>query len=191
MRQVRAGQDPGPSARGRPGFRTDADNAVEHLQAGYAADSARATPGNAHHHPIASAFARHASPDEPDETNSFEDAPLVALLRAATIIEGETPPNRVPSGRPTRPEIQELSNLLGTVMLTPDDLCAVLESTERYWPIWPSCYHGPRASDTLQAGGVRSAVHFISTAPISSNPAVMAKASLWLALCIQQLHVEY
>jgi len=88
-----------------------------------------------------------------DDVLDIEDAPLVALLRAATMLEAET------NGGPASSEIWKLSSLsrlqkvsssLGRVILKDDHLRSVLDSTHKYWQMWPSCHYGQQHADRLQ-----------------------------------------
>jgi len=118
------------------------------------------------------------------------DAPLVALLRAAAMLEGEDNSNPVSStawSLSSSPRVQELSSGLGRTMLQDDDLCSVLGKTHKYWKMWPVCSYGPRHTDTLQCAGLSAATSLLSDMIRSGDPSVTAKAALFLSLCIQQL----
>ncbi|KAK2056688.1 hypothetical protein LY76DRAFT_659179 [Colletotrichum caudatum] len=75
-----------------------------------------------------------------------------------------------------------------SLMLQDEDLLTVLVATVQYWPIWPPWQYGalPPTMRTLQTGGVEFAALFLSHMVSSGSPCIVAKALLWLSLCIQQ-----
>ncbi|KAF5644804.1 uncharacterized protein FTJAE_2674 [Fusarium tjaetaba] len=127
----------------------------------------------------------------PDESGiackafGFQDAPLLTLVKAASMTE------ELQSNYPepiTRNKANDPVNLPWFPMLHDDDLLMVLAATEQYWPIWPPWQYGalPPNMPILQASGVRYAAEFLSRMARSSSPSIAAKAWLWLSLCIQQ-----
>jgi hypothetical protein len=134
--------------------------------------------------------ATHATtPDESDIADnsfSFRDAPLLTLVKAASMTEELQFASSEPSARGSK--AGDAGHLPEFLMLQDDDLLMVLAATEQYWPIWPPWQYGaqPPTMRTLQTGGVVFAARFLSYMAKSSSPCIAAKALLWLSLCIQQ-----
>lgn len=126
----------------------------------------------------------------PDESDSFEDAPLLALFKDAMFIQrndSQFDRERLQShaSRRVRSCIEALSSLLPN----PEDLTEILTVTQPYWFIWPVSLASldPKRPVT----GVHSAREFILDSLNSGVPARAAKSVLWLALCIQQLSNDF
>ncbi|KAF2671619.1 hypothetical protein BT63DRAFT_422163 [Microthyrium microscopicum] len=123
-----------------------------------------------------------------DETNSFPDAPLVRLFQGTTIVDSNK--DRTQDLSTICSLNDKTSAVLRSVRpLIPeyDDLHTIFEVTEEYWPLWPPCHTGPEGAQQLLPGKISLAVDYISHDIRSTKPTVVAKAVLWLALCIQQL----
>ncbi|KAK1756419.1 hypothetical protein QBC47DRAFT_379919 [Echria macrotheca] len=123
-------------------------------------------------------------PDAADVGHGFEDAPLIALVRAAKITEEPHP-------APSQYSINCNTNAIhmpNLLTLQDDDLLTVLAATQHYWQIWPPWQYGIQTPTTLslQAGDVEFTARFLSQMASSNDPSVAAKALLWLSLCIQQ-----
>ncbi|RGP60789.1 zn2-c6 fungal-type dna-binding domain protein [Fusarium sporotrichioides] len=120
-----------------------------------------------------------------DKAFGFQDAPLLTLMKAASVTEAlkfsssEPTIGNKASGTVHSPEF---------LMLQGDDLLMVLAATEQYWPTWPPWQYGvlPPNLPALQASGVKHAAQFLSRMARSSSPFIAAKVCLWLSLCIQQ-----
>ncbi|KAI7762160.1 hypothetical protein LZL87_014209 [Fusarium oxysporum] len=123
--------------------------------------------------------------DSADKVLGFQDAPLLTLVKAASMTEALQFSSSKPiignkaSGAVHSPEF---------LMLQDDDLLMVLAATEQYWPIWPPWQYGvlPPNMPNLQASGVKYAAQFLSHMARSSSPFIAAKVCLRLSLCIQQ-----
>lgn len=128
-----------------------------------------------------------------DQRDCFEDAPLLRLFKDAMLIQRDhVQADRDRLGFSTDQRVKTCIKTLDRLMLRRDDLTLILEHTEKYWPLWPVCPVGPvTSSDRLQKGGVAAARDFILDSMRSGSPAVVAKAVLWLALCIQQLTRDF
>ena len=124
--------------------------------------------------------------DTVDDGFGFRDAPLLTLVKAASMTEELRFASSVPSanGNKARDGVHPPEFL----MLQDDDLLTVLAATEQYWAIWPPWQYGtlPPTMRTLQTGGVEFVARFLSHMARSSSPCIAAKALLWLSLCIQQ-----
>jgi len=130
----------------------------------------------------------HTPSDESDEIENYGNAPLIKLFKDAMMIEkNETRVGKVPPDLGLDRRIRDSIRALRTLIPRSNDLKSILEATEKYWPLWPACYHGPSPPNRIQSGGATSVMHFISDALTLGNPALVAKVTLWLALCIQQL----
>lgn len=134
--------------------------------------------------------ATHATtPDESEMVENgfgFRDAPLLTLLKAASMTEELQFASSEPSAGGNK--ASDAVHLPESPMLQDDDLLTVLMATEQYWPIWPPWQYGalPPTTRTLQTGGVEFAALFLPHMARSSSPCIAAKAWLWLSLCIQQ-----
>lgn len=128
-----------------------------------------------------------------DQIDSFEDAPLLSLFKDAMLIQTngvQVDRDRLEFSLDQR--IKSCITALNALIPRLDDLTLILELTEKYWPIWPVSPKGlVTSSDRLQSGGVTSAMDFIIDSLRSGSPATVAKAVLWLALCIQQLPGDF
>ncbi|CAG5158242.1 uncharacterized protein ALTATR162_LOCUS5054 [Alternaria atra] len=131
----------------------------------------------------------HAALDPSDEgIGHLESVPLINLFRDARLIQSidGSPHKSVPTaGLDVR--VQDATRLLMDSVPSQPTLRLILSETNRYWLTWPLCYYGSDTSDFLQPDRVNIAQDFISSALTSLNPSLVAKALLFLCLCIQQL----
>jgi hypothetical protein len=149
-------------------------------------------------HPVAalSTASADTTPDQAedmpnDEGFDFKDAPLLVLVRAASMTEEAQSNPSMPTTTPPatiNSEAGHVPHVSENLMLKEDDLLTLLAATEQYWPIWPPWQYGTLSSTmfTLQNGGIGHAAHFLSQALRSSSRTIAAKALLWLSLCIHQ-----
>ncbi|KAK0752904.1 hypothetical protein B0T18DRAFT_395602 [Schizothecium vesticola] len=140
--------------------------------------STRSTPDNT------TLSAAPGEPDAADVGHGFEDAPLLALFKAANITEEPHPASSQHSINFNADAI----HMPNPLMLQDDDLLTVLAATAHYWQIWPPWQYGIQTPTirTLQAGDIEFAARFLSNMASSNDPPVAAKALLWLSLCLQQ-----
>lgn len=129
------------------------------------------------------------TPDDSDIADNgfgFQDAPLLALVKAACMTEELQFAPSEPSA--TRNKAGDAFHQPEFEILQDDDLLTVLAATEQYWPTWPPWQYGalPPTMRTIQAGGVKFATQFLSHMARSSSPCIVAKALFWLSLCVQQ-----
>lgn len=129
--------------------------------------------------------------DSSDELDQFEDAPLVNLFKDALKIE-RPPPNSKDRPQQTfrtdyriKAAIEDVAPILPTL----DDLRLVLEASERFWCIWPM--RPPGQGATAGAPRILSAQNFIVDSLNSGRPLIIAKALLWLTLCMHQLPRDF
>ncbi|KAK0619064.1 hypothetical protein B0T14DRAFT_518492 [Immersiella caudata] len=129
------------------------------------------------------------STDGFDDGLDAADAPLVALLRAAAMLDREGSGSSVSSVAKgsNSSRVQDISSNFARTLLQDNDLRSVIDDTHKYWKIWPACSYGPRHIDTLQCADPSVATSLLSDMIRSEDPSVMAKAVLFIALCIQQL----
>ena len=123
-------------------------------------------------------------PDAAEVGHGFEDAPLLALVKAAYITEELHPVSSQHSINCNADAI----HMPDSLMLQDDDLLTVLAATEHYWEIWPPWQYGTQSPTmrTLQTGEIEFAARFLTHMASSNDSSVAAKALLWLSLCIQQ-----
>jgi hypothetical protein len=124
---------------------------------------------------------------------SFEDAPLLNLFKAAMLIEGNDVRGDVSrTGLTTQHRVQTCIKSLNMLIPSFEDLTSILETTEKYWPLWNAF---PKdvlpGSDHPQTDGVARVRTFILDSMRSGCGVVVAKAVLCLALCIQQLPASF
>ncbi|KAL2009381.1 hypothetical protein VTN00DRAFT_7575 [Thermoascus crustaceus] len=128
-----------------------------------------------------------------DQRDCFEDAPLLRLFKDAMLIQRDHVQDyRHRLGFGTDQSIKTCIKTLDSLIPRRDDLMLILEHTEKYWPLWPVCPVGPvTSSDRLQQGGIAAARDYIFDSMRSGSPTIVAKAVLWLALCVQQLTRDF
>jgi hypothetical protein len=120
-------------------------------------------------------------------TDHFEDAPLLNLFKEAMLLQEDDPQaSRDQLDLSAEPQIKTTIKALKALIPGIDSLTSILEVTEKFWPIWPIAPTNT-ASSSGQQDPVVSARDFIHESMGSEKPALVAKAILWLALCIQQL----
>jgi hypothetical protein len=173
-------------AKKTPNVKTSTAKALQHLRLPQTDGPAFTIDGAPDHEDNSAPYSTEGSDDGFDAV----DAPLVALLRAAAMLEeGDSGSSAdcMASSLDSSSRIQELSSNLGRITLQDDDMRSVLENTHKYWKMWPACSYGPRHTDTLQCANPSVATGLLSDMIQSGDPSVMAKAALFLSLCIQQL----
>ncbi|KAK3693251.1 hypothetical protein B0T22DRAFT_449285 [Podospora appendiculata] len=132
--------------------------------------------------------------DSRQNTRKFGNgAPLVTFLEVAQLVkddearpqDDQTNENAAAAGR-----VKHLTRIAISFVPLQEDLRHVLDETQRYWSRWPACYHGNNPPRLLQDGGVPLAMDFLGSSMNSTDPAIAARALLWLALCVHQLPVN-
>lgn len=126
-------------------------------------------------------------------TESFEDAPLLNLFKAAMLIEGnETQGDISRTSLTAHHRIRACITSLNALIPSLEDLTAILETTEKYWPLWNAF---PKdvlpGSGHPQTSAVTRVRNFILDSMRSTCGVFVAKAVLCLALCIQQLPARF
>lgn len=136
-----------------------------------------------------SGISEQASPN----IDPFSNAPLVSLFRDSFLIQDNVTResrDRVDNynDRGVKACIRSLNGLVPKL----DDLDLILQTTKKFWPIWQAF---PRRAPTdfyqNQVDEVIWTRTFILESMKSVNPAIVAKAVLCLALCVQQLANEF
>jgi hypothetical protein len=174
-------------------FKTSEMEALKRLQLA-------STPGTRAEEDALTARTDYVNPSESEALNTssdqidrFEDAPLLSLFKDAMLIQ--TNGVQVDRDRLELSANQRIKTCIAALnALIPrlDDLTVILELTKKYWPLWPVSPKGPASgSDRSQPGGVTSARNFILDSLRSGSHTAVAKAVLWLALCIQQLPGDF
>ena len=124
---------------------------------------------------------------------SFEDAPLLNLFKAAMLIEGNEVSGDI--GRTTLSAQHRIQTCIRSLnMLIPSfgDLTSILEITERYWPLWNAFPESVLpGSDNPPTESVARMRNYIFDSMRSDCGTVVAKAVLCLALCVQQLPASF
>ncbi|TAQ87116.1 hypothetical protein B7494_g4581 [Chlorociboria aeruginascens] len=133
-----------------------------------------------------------SSPSASEKIESFEDAPLLNLFQEAMLIQkqhDEVDRNRlhVSSSHQTKSHMQAIKALIPNS----SDLDLILRATERFWPVWLNGQDLVIASERHHFSGIPAAKRFILNSIESDAPLVVAKAILFLALCVQQLPIKF
>jgi hypothetical protein len=131
-----------------------------------------------------------SSPEIPAADISNSRAPLLDLLKEAMIQLDHSEANSNDTHLENSTEYQRIASTiarLNSYIPNSHTLVSILEATEKFWFIWPfSPIEGqrPRAA-------VAAAEQFIIESMNSTRPAVVARAILWLSLCVQQLQGNF
>ncbi|KAI4156006.1 MAG: hypothetical protein LQ340_000595 [Diploschistes diacapsis] len=137
-----------------------------------------------------------SNPDElrpcSSEADRLQDAPLLNLFKEAMVIQ---PTNEGDDegyvGPADKRHITASIDALKALIPQPNDLTLILDSTEKFWLIWPvqpAATNIPFSSTTLsQSSRLTAGRDFILNSLQSQDPVTIAKAILWLTLCVQQL----
>ncbi|KAH8647701.1 hypothetical protein BX600DRAFT_389419 [Xylariales sp. PMI_506] len=116
------------------------------------------------------------------ESGSIDDAPLLRFLQDNLAAQ--------PSQRagPVSSRVPGVAiNRLRHIIPDPECLLCILQSTQRFWSLWPLAAATSEEGRRLFPSTVSAARTFISESLRLPDPAVAAKGLVWLALCIQQL----
>jgi len=116
-----------------------------------------------------------------DDALDLEDAPLVALLRAATMLEygtNEGPASSAIWKLSSSSRLDEASSALGSVLLRDQHLRLVLETTHKYWQMWPACHYGHQHMDRLQCVDSSAAMSLLSDS--MQPPIFMLITPFWI-----------
>lgn len=146
-----------------------------------------------------SRFTRSTSDDigfSSDRADSFEDAPLLSLFKKAMVLQrsdeesaGDTPDFAV------KRQISNCIRTLKTLIPKLDDLILILNLTAKYWALWPVWPLAPSYpvgdANSQQFNQVAQGRDFIFGSLQSGNATTVAKAILWLAMCVQQLPATF
>ncbi|PQE26929.1 hypothetical protein CJF31_00003651 [Rutstroemia sp. NJR-2017a BVV2] len=195
IRRVFGAVSPNPKSLDVSQLETQAANAINRLQ------SVRTSRDRGHEKsPNASTLAesmdsnsnRSAGTLSPDAETFEEDAPLLQFFKQAMIVQWDRPvlerEGAVPTGN-TR--FINCVAALKSLLPNHDDLTLILELTEQFWPIWSLLPTKDQTSLIYQLRPVAVARKFVFELLEKSQPAVVAKGFLWLALCIQQLPRDF
>ena len=130
--------------------------------------------------------------DGTNSTESFDDAPLLHLFKAAMMIEenavqGDT----IQMGPTIQHQIQPCIKSLNALIPSFEDLTVILQMTEKYWPLWHAFPVEVLPSDISRGDAVANVRNFIFDSMRSSNPVIVAKSALCLAFCMQQLPAHF
>lgn len=122
------------------------------------------------------------------ESLASTGAPLLGFFQDANLIqEGERVRQHTPPLVSSQKRERELINSLITLLPDRVTLLGVLTESSPYWCTWPPCYHGEDATEILRPGDEAKAIEFIYGCFQLQKPALVAKAMLFLGLCLQQL----
>ncbi|KAI0123181.1 hypothetical protein BJ170DRAFT_587171 [Xylariales sp. AK1849] len=162
------------------------------VTAGYADSGPSRTTNALSPEPIARCGSnQHHHLDHPDRLVSSQNSPLLRFFIDSMLI-ADCSSNSTLSPRPPRVERLIASHMrrLEVLIPIPSSLTAILQSTQKYWALWP--LHPRELSQLvgLSVSVVSVARSFIHESIESNEPGRMAKAMVWLALCLQQLPKE-
>ncbi|CZR60123.1 uncharacterized protein PAC_10018 [Phialocephala subalpina] len=123
----------------------------------------------------------------PDTTDPFADAPLLNLFKDAMLIQQVDTQGRMAARVPRDQRLSSCVRTFRALLPSVPGLVAILAVTKPYWPIWKDGQGLNIASTPDLLESVQSGKRFILDSLGSNNPALVAKAVLFLALCMQQL----
>ncbi|KAI8634986.1 hypothetical protein F5Y19DRAFT_411101 [Xylariaceae sp. FL1651] len=168
-----------------PNVKVSVVRALRHLQLRRAEDTDSSTGGTPSYGDSSTLY----STDDSDDGLDFKDAPLAALFKAAAMLDDDASSESCEAlDLSSSSRLRHLSSVFDTIMLKDEYLDSILKTTQKYWKLWPTCYYGPRTSDTIRCNEAPPAAAGILSGMLrSGDPSVMAKAILFLSLCIQQL----
>jgi len=116
------------------------------------------------------------------------DFPLLRLLKASLVLDhidsSEISLHGITkAGAP----LPSLRRLLRPTFPRGACLTQILSETQRYWALWPISPNGPLTYQSGEIIGLVEAKDYLTDSLNSESAPVLAKAVLWLALCVQQL----
>lgn len=148
------------------------------------AERGRASPGSPPRKGLAS-YER-LEPDVFPDVSSEQatGAPLMKFIKATSIIAEEESTN-------TGSECDLMTNVsksdIYRILPSSSEMVRILEATSIYWPLWPLHPSQLSPSTNLSLSVVTIARSFIEESIESGRPAIMARALMWFALCVQQV----
>jgi hypothetical protein len=138
-----------------------------------------------------SSFSSDRSPSDsaPEAKTSLGQSSLLDLFKANMVIETDiSPPDIILPGTPTYRAFQSCVASIEPLLPTEKVLTSILHITEKFWPLWypfPEYVFNSKPDSHLPR--ILLAKNFIFESLKSGSLAVLSRALLCLALCIQQL----
>ncbi|KAI1848578.1 hypothetical protein JX265_011568 [Neoarthrinium moseri] len=129
-----------------------------------------------------------------DDLQWSHNAPLIDLIRGSSLLVDEYDISKglLGSIRDTNHDHLEFhKKRIAEMLPNSADLLQILQCTQRFWVLWPLHPAQLTSSKELGISVVTVAKSFVEEAIASNNPGFIAKAIMWLALCIQQLPKDY
>jgi hypothetical protein len=131
-------------------------------------------------------------PSISDQMESFLEAPLLKILQEATLIQRQNDSSErhqqdLSYDYQTKARVKAIKALIPSS----EGLESILQATEKFWSLWQDCQDlviGPEPYSMLE---VLSGKQFILDSMKSESPMLVAKATLFLALCVQQLPISF
>jgi hypothetical protein len=122
-----------------------------------------------------------------DDALSFTEAPVVKFLQDTLVEECEGQLPRSLNGSAARFSLSPIQHLI------PDgrSLRCILETTERYWTIWPLGMNEVPGEKPCFPCTVPDALSFVEESLRSGTRGAVAKCLVWLTICIQQLPKDF
>lgn len=156
---------------------------VDRIQSGpetvYGRHDARAAESGGH---------RHESKHETPENFETHRAPLLQLLRETALRADQGLQDSITHTKPRSDSVLDYHReQLRRILPRSSDVTIILESTQKYWALWPIHPVQLSQSKTLTVSVVSIASSFLEESVRAAAPAVTARAVIWLALCIQQV----
>ncbi len=132
------------------------------------------------------------SPISSDQIERLNNAPIISLFKEAMLIQEQNiPSNQIQLQLSSDPRASILVKAIKALLPSPDDLELILRMTERFLPIWQDGQGLPINTKSYSLVGAASAKAFILSSIKSEIPVAVARATLFLALCIQQLPANF
>lgn len=109
------------------------------------------------------------------------------LLKDANLLQTQNRPQNQRSIANSNSRSKALIRSLFALLPDKGVLQVVLTESSPFWCTWPPCYYCEEPAKQLQPGQQAEAIYLIYSAFHAQQPAVVAKAMLFLSLCLQQL----
>lgn len=139
-------------------------------------------------HVIGQSASSRSTPNDQDlhVSGVLENAPLMKNL-------GETLPTRPSPQAELRPRPQDPfpRRSITTFMLQAPALVSVFQYTQPFWATWPLATTLTDTGERCFPDSVPLAVRFIQQSIVSPNPGVIARAMVWLSICLQELPKDF
>jgi hypothetical protein len=127
-----------------------------------------------------------------EQLESFDEAPLLSLFQEAMLIQKHhVQLYRTKQEFSSDDRTKTYTKAIKALIPNSNDLDTILQMTEKFWPIWEESLNLIVGPEPHSITGIPSAKKFILDSMKSETPVFVAKSSLFLALCVQQLPISF